>query len=101
MHVPTVFLTYYQILRSDEEPSDAHNKAMEEIVNAANKVWSRANETLFNHVLDYERKLNTFLDKVGGWIREQEERVWTTVFQIVGGHWNTSLCLPRHFIPSS
>ena len=80
---PDRFSTYYQILRSDEEPSDARNKAMEEIINAANRAWSRANETLFNHVLDYERKLNAFLDKVGGWIREQEERIWTTVFQIV------------------
>ena len=42
-----------------------------------------ANKTLFDHVLDYERKLNAFLDKVGSWIREQEERIWTTVFQIV------------------
>ena len=80
---PDRFSTYYQTLRSDEEPSDARNKAMEEIVDAANKAWSRANETLFNHVLDYERKLNAFLDRVGGWIREQEERVWTKVFQIV------------------
>ena len=31
---------------------------MEEIVNAANRAWSRGNETLFDHVLDYERKLN-------------------------------------------
>ena len=61
---PNRFSTYYQILRSDEEPSDAHNKAMEEIVNAANRAWSQANETLFDHVLDYERKLNAFLDKV-------------------------------------
>ena len=80
---PDHFSTYYQILRSNEEPSDARNKAMEEIINAANRAWSRANETLFDHVLDYERKLNAFLDKVGGWIREQEEHVWTTVFQIV------------------
>ena len=80
---PDHFSTYYQILRSDEEPSDARNKAMEEIINAANRAWSQANETLFDHVLDYERKLNAFLDKVGGWIREQEECIWTTVFQIV------------------
>ena len=78
---PDHFSTYYQILRSNEEPSDARNKAMEEIVNTMNRAWSQANETLFDHVLDYERKLNVFLDKVGGWIREQEERVWTTVFQ--------------------
>ena len=45
--------------------------------------WSRANETLFQHVHDYEGKLNAFLDKVGGWIREQEERVWTTIYRIV------------------
>ena len=56
---------------------------MEEIISAANRAWSRANETLFDHVLDYERKLNAFLDKAGSWIREQEERIWTTVFQIV------------------
>ena len=80
---PDRFSTFYQTLQSDEEPSDACNKAMEEIVDAVNKAWSRANETLFNHVLDYEGKLNAFLDKVGGWIREQEEHVWTTVFQIV------------------
>ena len=42
----------------------------------------RAN--LFKHVLGYERKLNAFLDKAGGWIREQEERIWTMIFQIVG-----------------
>ena len=80
---------------------DIHNKAMEEIVEAANKAWSWGNETLFHHVLDYEGKLNTFLNKVGGWIREQEERVWTTSFSNSGGHWGTSLCLPRHSIPSS
>ena len=56
---------------------------MEEIISAANRAWSQANETLFDHVLDYERKLNAFLDKAGSWIREQEERIWTTVFQIV------------------
>ena len=80
---PDHFSTLYQTLQSDEEPSDTRNKAMEEIVDAANKAWSQANETLFDHVLDYEGKLNAFLDKVGGWIRAQEERVWTTVFQIV------------------
>ena len=101
MRIPTIFSTLYQTLRSDEEPSDARNKAMEEIVDAANKAWSWANETLFHHVLDYEGKLNAFLNKVGGWIREQEEHIWTTVFQIVEGHWGTSLCFPRHFIPSS
>ena len=80
---PDRFSTYYQTLRSDEEPLDARNKAMEEIVDAANKAWSRANETLFKHVLDYEIKLNAFLDKVGGWSREHKERIWTTFFQIV------------------
>ena len=80
---PDRFSTLYQTLRSNEEPSDACNKAMEETVDAANKAWSWANETLFDHVLDYERKLNAFLNKVGGWICEQEECIWTTVFQIV------------------
>ena len=35
-------------------------------------------------ILDYERKLNAFLDKAGSWIREQEEYIWTMIFQIVG-----------------
>ena len=80
---PDRFSTYYQILRSDEEPSDTRDKAMEEIISAANRAWLWANETLFDHVLDYERKLNAFLDKAGSWIRQQEEHIWTTVFQIV------------------
>ena len=79
---PEHFSTLYQTLQSNEAPLDVRNKAMEEIVDAANKAWSRANETLFQHVLDYEGKLNAFLTKVGGWIREQEERVWTTISQI-------------------
>ena len=57
---------------------------MEEIIFAASKAWSQANVTLFKHVLAYERKLNAFLDKAGGWIREQEERIWTMIFQIAG-----------------
>ena len=81
---PDRFSTYYQTLRSNKESSDTHDKVMEEIIRAANKAWSWANATLFNHVLDYERKLNVFLDKAGSWIREQEERIWTTIFQIVG-----------------
>ena len=81
---PDRFSTYYQILRSDREPSDTHDKAMEEIIIAASKAWSLANASLFKHVLDYERKLNVFLDKTGGWIRRQEERIWTMIFQIAG-----------------
>ena len=77
------FSTYYQILRSDKEPSDTRDKDMGEIISAANRAWSQANETLFNLELDYERKVNTFLDKAGSWICEQEECIRTTVFQIV------------------
>ena len=81
---PDRFSTYYQILRSDKEPSDARDKAMEEIISTVSKAWSQANASLFKHVSDYERKLNEFLDKTGGWIREQEERIWTMIFQIAG-----------------
>ena len=77
---PECFLALYQILRSDEEPPDIRDKAMEEIVNAANKAWSRANEILFQHVIDYEGKLNAFLNKVGSWIREQEEHAYGPPF---------------------
>ena len=35
-------------------------------------------------MLDYEAKLDMFLDKAGGWIRVQEERIWMTMFRITG-----------------
>ena len=40
--------------------------------------------SLFKHILDYEVKLDVFLDKAGGWIRVQEECIWTMMFQITG-----------------
>ena len=33
-------------------------------------------------MLDYEAKLDAFLDKVGDWIRAQEEHIWMTMRQI-------------------
>ena len=38
--------------------------------------------SLFKHVLDYEAKLDTFLDRAGGWIRAQEECIWMMMLQI-------------------
>ena len=35
-------------------------------------------------ILDYEAKLDVFVTKVGSWTRVQEERIWTTMFQITG-----------------
>ena len=68
---PDWFSTYYQILRSDKEPSAARDKAMEEIISTASEAWSRANASLFKHVLDYKRKLNAFLDKAGAGSRNR------------------------------
>ena len=51
------------------------------------------NASLFKHVLDYEGKLNAFLDKAGG-DKEQEERIWMMVFQITG-------TLEHHYVPAS
>ena len=45
---PDQFATYYQILRSDEEPSDTHAKAMEEIISAANRAWSQVQTKLYS-----------------------------------------------------
>ena len=81
---PDQFSAYYEILRSDRESSEAKDKAMEEILSKASKAWLETNASLFKHVLDYEGKLNAFLDKAGGWIREQEECIWTMMFQITG-----------------
>ena len=81
---PDRFAMYYKILQSNQQSSEAKDKAMEEIINKANKAWLRTNVSLFKHILDYEGKLNEFLNKTGGWIREQEEHIWTMMFQITG-----------------
>ena len=63
---------------------EAKDKAMEEILNKASEAWLQTNASLFKHVLDYEAKLDAFLDKTRGWIRAQEERIWPMMFQITG-----------------
>ena len=81
---PDHFTTYYEILRSGQQSSEVKNKAMEEILDQASKVWLTTNVALFKHLLDYEAKLEKFLNKTGGWIREQEECIWTKMFEITG-----------------
>ena len=81
---PDHFKAYYAILRSEEESSEAKDKTMEELLNKVSEAWLRTEGSLFKHVLDYEAKLNAFLDKAGGWIRAQEECIWAMMFQITG-----------------
>ena len=57
---------------------------MGEILDKANGAWVETNAALFKHVLDYEAKLDAFLNKTGGWIREQEECIWRKMFEISG-----------------
>ena len=97
---PDRFSMYYEIFRSNRESLDAKDKATEEILNKVSEAWLQTNASLFKHILDYEGKLNTFLDKAGGWIREQEEQIWTMMFQNNRGHWSAIMCQPRHFAPS-
>ena len=75
---------YYDILQSDQQSSEVKDKAMEEILNQASQTWLKTNAALFKHVLDYEAKLEKFLNKTGGWIREQEEGIWMKMFEITG-----------------
>ena len=77
---PDRFTVYYAILQSDEESSEAKDKAIEELRNLVSEVWLQTNVSLFKHVLDYEAKLDAFLDKAESWIRVQEERIWMTMF---------------------
>ena len=81
---PDRFTTYYEILWSEQQSLEAKDKAMEEILNKASEAWLETNAALFKHVLDYEAKLDAFLNKTGGWIKEQEERIWTKMFEITG-----------------
>ena len=76
------FTAYYVILRSDDESTEAKEKAIEELLNRVSEVWLRTNVSLFKHMLDYEVKLDAFLDRAGGWIRAQEEHIWMTMLQI-------------------
>ena len=62
---PDRFKVYYVILRSEEESWEAKDKAMEGLINKANEAWLQTNVSLFKHVLDYEAKLDVFLDKAG------------------------------------
>ena len=55
------------------------------------RAWLETNVALFKHVLDYEAKLEKFLNKTRGWIREQEECIWTKMFEITGDA-GTPLC---------
>ena len=64
---------------------------MEEILNQASQAWLKTNAALFKHILDYEAKLEKFLNKTGGWIGEQEECIWTKMFEITGDT-GTPLC---------
>ena len=82
---------YYEILQSGQQPSEAKDKAMEEILKQVSQAWLKTNMALFKHVLDYEAKLDKFLNKTGGWIREQEERIWMKMFEISGDA-GTPLC---------
>ena len=100
---PDCFTMYYKILQSGQQPSEAKDKAMEEIINQASHAWLKTNAALFKHILDYEAKLEKFLNKAGGWIREQEEHIWTKMFEITGDagtplctSLNIMLCLFRH-----
>ena len=88
---PDHFTMYYEILRSGKQSSEAKDKAMEEILDQASKAWLTRNAALFKHILDYETKLEKFLNKAGGWIREQGECIWMKMFEITGDA-GTPLC---------
>ena len=73
------FTAYYTILRSNQESSEAKDKAIEELLNNVSEAWLQANASLFKHMLDYEVKLDAFLDRTGGWIRAHKERILMTM----------------------
>ena len=73
---------------------------MEEILNKASETWLETNAALFKHVLDYEAKLDAFLNKTGSWIREQEECIWTKMFEITGEA-RAPLCTSLRYYASS
>ena len=73
---------------------------MGEILDKANGAGVETNVALFKHILDYEAKLDVFLNKTGGWIREQEECIWRKMFEI-SGEAGAPLCTSLDIIVSS
>ena len=95
------FTAYYTILWSDQDSEEARDKAIEELCNWVSDAWLHTNSMLFKHVLNYKTKLDAFLDKAGGWIRVQEEHIWTTMRRItedVGAPLSASLSIVFHLL---
>ena len=86
------------ILGSKQESSEAEDKAIEELLNKVSEAWLRANVLLFKHVLDYEVKMDAFLNKAGGWIRAQKECIWMTLASNYRGPQSAIMCWPRYCV---
>ena len=73
---PDRFTTYYKILQSGQQSSEVKDKAMEEILDQASKAWLTTNMRHYSSTY-WIMRLNwkSSLNKAGGWIREQEERI--------------------------
>ena len=61
---------------------EAKDKAIEELINWMSNTWLQTNMSLFKHMLDYEWKLDAFLDRAGDWIRVQDHCIWMVMHQI-------------------
>ena len=88
---------YYGLINN---PQKRKTRPWGEILDKANGAWVETNTALFKHILDYEAKLDAFLNKTGGWIREQEERIWR-MFEIsreVGAPLCASLDIMFHLL---
>ena len=61
---------------------EAKDKAIEELINWMSNTWLQTNMSLFKHMLDYEWKLDAFLDRAGDWIRVQDHCIWMVMHRI-------------------
>ena len=65
---------------------------MEEIIDKASEAWLRTNASLFKHVLDYEAKLDAFLDKAGGMDKSAGGAHLDNNVSNNRGHWSAIMC---------
>ena len=76
------FTACYAILQSDQESSEAKDKAIEELLNRQVRCGYKQMRHYSSTCWIMRQSWTHSLDRTGGWIRAQEERIWMMMVQI-------------------
>ena len=79
---PNHLTAYYAIMCSEgEQVKDL--EVVDHLCKKAGNVWLETNSTLFQHVLEYEAKLNEFIAESENTIQMQQDHIWTVVTKVM------------------